>query len=129
MPGEDPFEIAKRLDLHGAGKGPRPPRPDKPVPVAAAPFIKRRSRPFGGLLFLVLVALAVAVWLFFQRNAHLPDSLGGKSPDRQTQPAEFRAQPPKTIPSLNGPGEVPAFTVQIPGDPSSAQTPPTGTNR
>lgn len=127
MPGEDPFEIAKRLDQQGTGKGIKPPRPAKPDPVAAAPFTKRKSRPFGGLLLLALVLLVMAAWLYVQRNAHVLDRLTGKSPDRQVRPAEFQAQPPRTIPSLDGPGEVPAFTVQVPSGTASA-TPVSGTN-
>lgn len=128
MPDEDPFEIAKRLDQYGAGNGPKPPRPPKPV---AAPAKKpRRGLSQSTKLFLALILLAgVAWWLHGHGYIRLP--IAKTPPSNQTssspqnaQNPQFTADPPKTIPSINGDGEVPAFTVQTPSPtPAKSQTP------
>ena len=122
MPGEDPFEIAKRLDRYGAGKGTKPPRQEKTDPVVSTSFTKRKSRSSGTLLAVILVVLAVAVWLASRRTGSPPDGRIPTRTDRTANPADFRSQPPQTIPALNGQGEVPAFTVQVPGDAPPATT-------
>lgn len=123
MPGEDPFEIAKRLDRYGTGKGTKPPRQEKADPVANKPFTKRKSRSSGTLLVVMLLVLAVVAWLVSRRSDSPLDGLLPTRPDRTAKPAEFRPQPPQTIPALDGQGEVPAFTVQVPGETPPAATP------
>jgi len=133
MSGEDPFEIARRLDQHGAGKRARSPKPEEPVIKKAPAFTKKKSRPWGFILLLFFVVGATGWFAFLQGGEGLlgifkpqPDrKLGGSA----SQTVPLKADPPKTIPSIHGSGEVPAFTVQIPAtnappEPSPSAYPP-----
>jgi len=115
MPAEkDPFEIAKRLDQFGAGK--RPPRPEVAMTAAIPLAAKKRKAHSSAKMIALLVLLALAGWLVCKSlNRPLP------RPASQAREAAARpvTAPPKSIPALDGNGEVPAFTVQVPGSADS----------
>jgi len=119
MPAEkDPFEIARRLDQFGAGK--RPPRPEvASAPVIPPPAKKRKARSVTKTIALILI-LALSGWFVF-KSVNRP-SLRPASHSRQAAVMPV-ASPPKTIPALDGKGEVPAFTVQVPGRAAASASP------
>ncbi len=121
MPDKDPFEIARRLDEFGAGKGPRPAKSPEPAKDSSPRIVKKKARPTA-LIVLLILGMAAAGWVVFQRFPGAAKSFFPRSPHQTTKPSTvpLKADPPKMIPSFDGKGEIPAFTVQVPG----TNTPP-----
>ncbi|MFZ4681367.1 MAG: hypothetical protein ACOYMS_02595 [Terrimicrobiaceae bacterium] len=113
---EDPFEIAKRLDEFGAGRGPRPAKAEIQPKSGPKNIVKRKQGLSTWTVLVLIVLVAILGWLLFQRGGA---DFGFLRPPTNPPPKQstvpLQSNPPKTIPAADGNGEVPAFTVQTPG--------------
>ena len=124
---DDPFEIARRLDEFGAGRGPRPPKSEPPRKPNPAKIIKKRAGLSGRTLLLLVLLAAIVGWLALQyRGGGLGFFSQPANPSPKPSTVPMQSEPPKMIPSFDGQGEVPAFTVQVPDTNASPVRSPSG---
>ena len=127
---EDPFEIARRLDEFGAGRVPRPPRSGPPAKPASAKVSTKKAGLSAGTLVLLVLLAAIVGWLLFQyRGGDLGVFSRSSNPPPRPTTVPMQSDPPKTIPSFDGKGEVPAFTVQVSGTNAGPNPSPAGTRQ
>lgn len=131
MPDEDdPFEIARRLDEFGAGRVPRPPKSGPPAKPASAKVRKKKAGLSARSLALVVFLAAIVGWLIFQyRGGDLGVFSRSSNPPPRSTTVPMQSEPPKMIPSFDGMGEVPAFTVQVSGTNAGPNPSPAGTRQ
>jgi hypothetical protein len=121
MPEDNSFEIARRLDEFGAGKG-KGLRPARKTPEPEKPTKETRRRGARWRYWiLALIICGIALWWWSSSYSPGRNSGPGQSTLRQN---EVRSEnPTQTIPAIEGDGQVPAFTVQVPSQTQKSSKP------